>query len=116
VELDGAVVGYLPDRSFIAMNVAAGKVTLSATDKVDFRYADSNRASLRVDVNETETVYFRIATVYGPACSTLEDAGGIGDVAQVVHHFRHDSAQTTCFQRVSEALALEELRGLRDAK
>jgi hypothetical protein len=116
VELDGEVVGYLPDRSFIAFNVAAGQVTLSATDKVNFRYADTNRVSLRANVSETETAYFRIISVYGLACSTLEDKDGVGDVAQITHHFRPDSAQTTCFRRVSETLALKELRDIRGVK
>jgi hypothetical protein len=116
LEIDGKVVGRIPDQSFMAFDVPLGEVALSATDMVGLRYADEHRMTLRGRFVQGEIAYFRLTSVYGASCPpAAQGDAGTGEVAHVTHRFRPDSAQTSCFQRVPAGVALKELKPLRRA-
>lgn len=102
----------LPADSFVAFSVPAGEITLSATEMINFHYADENHMTLRQRVNEGEIVYFRILSVFG-GCEAIHEKVASGVVASTTHYPRPGWAQTTCFHRVPEAVALKELQDLR---
>lgn len=114
LEINGSIVGKLPDQSFVAFSLPTRELTLSATDMVNFRYADGDRMTLRHQVVQAEIAYFRLTSVFGSSCAAIQDFSD-GEVAYTTHRFRPDSPQTSCFQRVPEALALKELKTLRRA-
>jgi hypothetical protein len=112
LEINGSVLAKVPDRSFVTVGIPPGEVTLSATDMVNLRYADTDRMTLKDELAPGETAYFRITSVFGASCALVHEDGA-GPAAYATHRFRHDSAQTSCFQRVPETVALKELKGLK---
>ena len=112
LEIEGIRTKMLPADSFVVLEVPAGDVRLSATDLVDLRFDDKNKMMLDERVSGGEIAYFRILSIFGAACEQKADDGVISHATQ---HPRRDWAQTTCFQRVPEAVALKELKGLRQA-
>jgi hypothetical protein len=113
LEANERVAGKLPDASFIAFEVPAGEVRLSATDMIDLRYAGEDRMTLREKLAAGEIAYFRTVSVYGAGCELLaEPVAGVA-IASRTHHPRPDLARTSCFQRVPEPIALKELARLR---
>ncbi len=115
LEVNESAIRKLPADAFVAFTVPAGDITLSATDMVNFRYADKHRMTLRVSLHSGETAYFRIVSVLGEGCAAVVEKAGSGVLAYATHHPRPDWAQTSCFERVPEALALRELKRLRRA-
>ena len=115
LELNGTTAGKLPADSFLVLQVPAGDIALSATDMIDLRYADKDRMTLRETVGSGEKAYFRLLSVFGDTCSVVqEDANARASTAST-RYPRPDWAQTTCFSRVPEPVALKGLDGLRQA-
>jgi hypothetical protein len=65
LEVNGKVVGKLPDDSFITFSQPAGDFTLSATAMSNFHYSDKERLTLHDRVGKGEVAYFRIESVFG---------------------------------------------------
>jgi hypothetical protein len=105
----------LPADSFVVLEVPAGDVTLSATDLVNLHYDDKNRMTLSERVSEGEIAYFRILSVYGEGCAAIYEKVEGGVIAYATHYLIPGIEQTTCFQRVPEAIALKHLKHLRRA-
>jgi hypothetical protein len=115
LEVNGTTAGKLPADSFLVLLVPVGDITLSATDMIDFRYSDTGRVTLRETVLSRETVYFRLLSVFGEDCKLIRDEAIAGATASSTRYPRPDWAQTTCFSRVPELVALKGLNGLRRA-
>ena len=115
LELNGTSAGKLAADSFLVLQVPAGEVAVSATDMINLRYADKNRMTLRETVQSGETAYFRLLSVFGDNCTAIRDEAIGGVSASSTQHPRPDWAQTTCFSRVAEPVALKGLNGLRRA-
>lgn len=115
LELNGTTAGKLPADSFLVLQVQAGPVTLSATDMIDLGYADEDRVTLRGTVLSGETAYFRLMSVFGNNCTVVGAEAIAGASASSTRYPRPDWAQTTCFSRVPEPVALNRLTGLRQA-
>jgi hypothetical protein len=114
LEVYGLATIKLPADSFVVLEAPAGKVTLSATDLVNFQYDDAKRMTLDNEVIGGEIAYFRLLSVYGGCEAIYEKADGV--IASATHYPRPDWPQTTCFQRVPEAIALKDLKGLKRMK
>ena len=112
LEIHGMPARKLPADSFVVLEVPAGDITLSVTDLVNFHYDDKNRMTLGEKVSGGEIAYFRILSVFGECGAIYEKVEG-SVIAQATHYPRSDWAQTTCFQRVPEAVALKALKTLR---
>lgn len=104
----------LPANSFVVVEVPVGFITLSATDLVNFHYDDKNKMTLTETVGGGEIRYFRILSVFGD-CEAIYEKVESSVIAHATHYPRPDWEQTTCFQQVPEATALNELRKLRAA-
>jgi hypothetical protein len=102
----------LPANSFAVLDVSAGDISLSVTDLVNFHYDDKNRMTLSEKVSGGEIAFFRILSVFG-GCEAIHEKVEGSVIAHATHHPRPDWAQTTCFQRVPEAVALKALKTLR---
>jgi hypothetical protein len=113
LEVYGLPTLKLPADSFVMLEVPPGEVTLSATDLVNFRYDNAKRMTLGDKVIGGEIAYFRILSVYGGCEAIFEKVEGV--IASAVHNPRPDWPQTTCFQRVPEAIALKDLKHLKRA-
>lgn len=113
LEVNERATGKLPDDSFVVLNVHAGSITLSATDMINFHYADEDRMILRDRIGPGETAYFRVVSVYGRGCEGVYEKADSNVIAFSIHYPRRDSAKTSCFQRAPEAVALKELEGLK---
>lgn len=113
LEVYGLPTIKLPAGSFVVLEAPAGEITLSATDLVNFHYDNAKRMTLGDRVIGGEIAYFRILSVYGGCESIYEKAEGV--IASTTHYPRTDWPQTTCFQRVSEAIALKDLKDLKRA-
>jgi hypothetical protein len=111
LEVFGMPTRKLPADSFVVLAVPVGDITLSATDLVNFRYDAQNRMTLSESVSGGEIAYFRILSVYGGCEAIYEKVDSV--IAHTTHYPRQDWAQTTCFQRVPEAIALKEIKNLR---
>lgn len=113
MEVYGLPTIKLPADSFVVREVPPGEVTLSATDLVNFHYDNAKRMTLGEKVSGGEIAYFRLLSVHGGCEAIYEKAEGV--IASATHYPRLDWPQTTCFQRVSEAIALKELKDLKRA-
>lgn len=114
LEVNGLPTKKLPADSFVVLEVPTGDITLSATDLVDFHYDDKNRMTLNERVSGGEIAYFRILSVFGAGCEAIFHKADGGVISHSTHYPRRpDWAQTTCFQRVPEAVALKDLKNLR---
>ena len=113
LEIYGLPTQKLPADSFVVLEVPAGDITMSATDLVNFHYDNKNRMTLTERVNGGEIVYFRILSVYGVGCEAIFKKVEGRVISHATRYPRPDWAQTTCFQRVPEAVALKELKNLR---
>ena len=111
LEVHGMPVRKIPADSFVVLEVPVGDITLSATDLVNFHYDDKNRMTLSEKVSGGEIAYFRILSVFG-GCEAIFEKVESSMIAHATHYPRPDLAQTTCFQRVPEAVALKELKNL----
>jgi hypothetical protein len=114
LEVNDGAARKLQADTFVALTVPAGNVTLSATDMVNLHYADKDRMTLRERVGSGETAYFRLISVFGRGCEGIYEKVD-SPTAFATHYPRRDSPQTSCFQRVPEAIALKELKSLRRA-
>jgi hypothetical protein len=115
LEVNGIVVGKLPDGSFITFSQPAGDITLSATAMWNFHYADEDRVTLRDRAGKGEVAYFRIESVFGTDCALVSEKVDGTETAYGTHYPRPDLAQTLCFQRVPEAVAFRALADLKRA-
>jgi hypothetical protein len=115
LEINGNVVGKLPDQSFMAIEVPPGEVTLSTTDMINLHYADAGRITLRDKIAQAEIAYFRLTSVFGSSCTSVQEGVEGAEVVSVTYHIRLGGFQTSCLQRVPEGLALKELKALRKA-
>lgn len=115
LELNGTAAGKLPADSFLVLRVRAGAITVSATDMIDLKYADKDRMTLGGTVQSGETAYFRLVSVFGNDCTVIGEEAAAGASASSTQYPRPDWAQTTCFSRVPEPVALHGLSGLRQA-
>lgn len=68
--------------------------------------------TLNENVHGGEIAYFRILSVFG-GCEAIYEKVESTVIAHSTHYPRPDWAQTTCFQRVPEAVALKELKKLK---
>ena len=112
LEVHGMPTSKLPADSYVVLDVPVGDITLSATDLVNFHYDDKNRMTLNERVSGGEIAYFRILSVYGGGCEAIYEKVESGMIAHATHYPRPDWAQTTCFQRVPEEVALKEIKNL----
>jgi hypothetical protein len=112
LEVYGMPTRKLPADSFVELEVPVGDISLSATDLVNIYYDDKNRMTLSESVSGGEIAYFRILSVYG-GCEAIYEKVESSVIAHATHYPRPDWPQTTCFQRVPEAVALKELENLR---
>ena len=115
IEVNEKEIAKLPDDSFIAFNVLAGEITLSATPMFNLHYSDKNRVTLRVRVGIGEVAYFRIVSVFGRGCTEIFEKVDGSELAYTTHYPRPDWAQTVCFQQVPKTVALKELMNLKQA-
>jgi hypothetical protein len=113
LEIYGLRTIKLPADSFVVLEVPAGDVTMSATDLVNFHYDNAKRMTLGDKVVGGDIAYFRLLSVYGRCEAIYEKAEGV--IASATHYPRSDWPQTTCFQRVPEAIAVKDLKDLRRA-
>ena len=113
LEINGKVVGKLPDGSFITFSQPAGDITLSATARWNFHYDDKDRVTLRDKVARGEVAYFRIESVFGTDCALVSEQVDGTETAYGTHQPRPDWAQTMCFQRVPEAVAFRAIVNLK---
>jgi hypothetical protein len=105
----------LPADSFVILTVPPGEVSLSATNLVNFRYAEEGRMTLHEKVTVGDVAYFRLLSIFGQGCDGIYEKPPGGASASATQQPRPDWTQTTCFQRVPESLALKELIGLHRA-
>jgi len=66
-------------------------------------------------VQSGATAYFRLVSVFGNDCAVIGEEALAGASASSTQTPRPDWAQTTCFSRVPEPVALRGLNGLRQA-
>jgi hypothetical protein len=115
VELDGKIIGSLPDHSYLSLPMPPGEFDLSVTPMIDLRYPPASRMTLRESVAAGEVAHFLIVTVFGADCPTIYAAEGVGRVTSTQQHPRPDWVQTACLTRVPSEMALSELPELRKA-
>ena len=121
LEINNMAPRKLPYEAYIMITLPPGEITLSATDMIDFHYSEKYRMTVRERVNAGEIAYFRLTYMFGRVCSDIYDLDDLnenvrlGTATSVTHYPRPDWPQTSCFQRVPEAVALKNLRNLRIA-
>ena len=118
VELDGKVIGKLPNNSFLVFNLPVGLFELSVTPMIDFHYADRHRMTLRDKVEKGETAFFRVVSVWGSGpwgegCANIWEKVEGAEIAYTVIYPRPDWVQYFCLQRVPEAFASQQLMNLK---
>jgi len=116
LQVNTNIIRKIPDNSFVAISVPVGDISLSATPKLNLHYSSEHELKLIDKVSKGETAYFRLVSVFGSSCSVINSNIANGEIASITYHPWSGGNQTTCFQRVPEAIALEELHKLRRAE
>jgi hypothetical protein len=121
LEINDMAPRKLPYEGYITITLPPGEITLSATDMLNLHYSDKYRMTLRESVNAGEIAYFRLTYMFGRICTDMYDVDDLkenvrlGTAASATYYPHPDLAQTSCFQRVPEVIALKNLRNLRKA-